>query len=555
MNTIINAGSLNLGTLLNQGKNGFIDRSGYEIANRGVEAQAQIESLNKIIEQAAKSKGAKAFKLIEDANKKWLDIVLVKPDVFIARASWITYYEQSLKKQGIDPNTIDYNTHEVNEKAADYAQRMVDRQQNVSDADLAGKMFVSKQASTQILVKLLMPFASFRMNQSARLGADLAVLSDNTASIEDRKIAARSLAGFAAEMLTFKMVSAGTIILLGSLAKLAMGKDEDEEEKKKRIDAVLKGQRTSMVTDMLSPIPVADKAVQAGSNYLLNTVQNYLEIPKEEQFSIYGAGGGQEILKSLGMFGIAADRAAQLFEVSKLAATGEYTDDFGKEKTISEKDRQALLPFVGAAILSNVGLAPTEVSSVVKYAVKAAKTKTKTPEEKAAEKDREIQKEEETYQKIEALDRLRENATSQEELDAIDIKAAELEATPEEKKLMKADNEAEKELKKELLTDPDTGEEYDNETELKRYNPTLYNQNFGPQSEWYQDHKAEKEVQKKLNKEIRKMEDAEEGYVAPTKAKRPSRRNSDGSIKSSSYKRVRRDANGNVISSFTRTTN
>jgi hypothetical protein len=114
MNTIINAGSLNLGTLLNQGKNGFIDRSGYEIANRGVEAQAQIESLNKIIEQAAKSKGAKAFKLIEDANKKWLDIVLVKPDVFIARASWITYYEQSLKKQGIDPNTIDYNTHDVN---------------------------------------------------------------------------------------------------------------------------------------------------------------------------------------------------------------------------------------------------------------------------------------------------------------------------------------------------------------------------------------------------------------------------------------------------------
>lgn len=530
MNTIINAGSLNLGTLLNQGKNGFIDRSGYEIANRGVEAQAQIESLNKIIDQAAKSKGAKAFKLIEDANKKWLDIVLVKPDVFIARASWITYYEQSLKKQGIEPNTIDYNTHEVNEKAADYAQRMVDRQQNVSDADLAGKMFVSKQASTQILVKLLMPFASFRMNQSARLGADLAVLSDNTASIEDRKIAARSLAGFAAEMLTFKMVSAGTIILLGSLAKLAMGKDEDEEEKKKRIDAVLKGQRTSMVTDMLSPIPVADKAVQAGSNYLLNTVQNYLEIPKEEQFSIYGTGGTQEILKSLGMFGIAADRAAQLLEISKLAATGEYTDDFGKEKTISEKDRQALLPFVGAAILSNVGLAPTEVSSVVRYAVKAAKTKTKSPEEKAAEQERATQKEDENYQKMEALDRLRESATSQEELDAIDEKIGEIEATPEEKKAMAEDKKAERELKRDLLTDPETGEEYDNETELKRYNPTLYNQNFGPQSEWYQEHRAEKEVQKKMNKEIRKMEDTEEGYVAPTK-KRTSKRNSDGSIK------------------------
>jgi hypothetical protein len=309
-----------------------------------------------------------------------------------------------------------------------------------------------------------------------------------------------------------------------------------------------------MVTDMLSPIPVADKAIQAGSNYLLNTVQNYLEIPQDKQFSIYGAGGMQDYVKSLGMFGIAADRALQLVEISKLATTGEYTDNFGKEKTISESDRQALLPFVGAAVLSNIGLAPTEVSSVVRYAVKDAKTKTKTPEEKTAEKDRAIKKEEETFQKVEALDRLRENAKSQEELDVIDQKIVELEATPEEKKVMAKDRKAEKELKKDLLTDPDTGEEYDNETELKRYNPTLYNQNFGPQSEWYQDHKAEKEVQKKLNKEIRKMEDTEEGYVAPIKAKKPSKRNSDGSIKRSSYSRVRRDANGNVISSFKRTT-
>ena len=135
----------------------------------------------------------------------------------------------------------------------------------------------------------------------------------------------------------------------------------------------------------------------------------------------------------------------------------------------------------------------------------------------------------------------------------IEEKIDELDATPEEKKLIEAENKEERDLKKELLTDPETGEKYDNETELKRYNPRLYNKNFGPRSEWFQEHKVEKQVQKKLNKEIRRMEDIEQKYIAPVKNK--SRRNSDGSIKSSSYKRVRRDANGNVVSSFTRTTN
>jgi hypothetical protein len=201
-------------------------------------------------------------------------------------------------------------------------------------------------------------------------------------------------------------------------------------------------------------------------------------------------------------------------------------------------------------------LAPVEANSIVRNAIKYAKKgEGKSSEETGAKQERADKKADETSQKIEALDKLREKAKSQDEIDAIDEKVSELEATPEEKKAIAEDNKAEKELKRDLLTDPDTGEEYDNESELKKYNSKLYNQNFGPQSEWYQDHKDEKEVQKKMNKEIRKMEDIEEGYVAPVKPKRTSRRNSDGTIKSSTFKRVRKDANGNVISSFTSTKN
>jgi len=70
---------------------------------------------------------------------------------------------------------------------------------------------------------------------------------------------------------------------------------------------------------------------------------------------------------------------------------------------------------------------------------------------------------------------------------------------------MAEERKEERRRKKELLTDPKTGVEYDNETELKRYNPRLYNKNFGIRSQWFKEHKDEKKVEKKLNKEIQKM--------------------------------------------------
>lgn len=52
---------------------------------------------------------------------------------------------------------------------------------------------------------------------------------------------------------------------------------------------------------------------------------------------------------------------------------------------------------------------------------------------------------------------------------------------------------------------------------MKKYNPRLYNENFGPESQWYQDHKWEREIEKKMNKEITKAEEQEQGYVAPSR--------------------------------------
>ena len=371
-NTLINAGSLDIDSVFNKAKQAFINKSGYAIANRGVESQAQIESLDKMIDQAAKSKPEQAFKEIEKINNWWLKTFLVKFDVAIARASWMTYYEQSLKKQGIDPSTIDYNTHEINEKAAEYAQSQVDRQQNVSDSDLAGALLSDKDASKQLFVKVLMPFASFRMNQSARLGSDLATVTSKTSTVEDKEIAYRSILGFTAEMVTFRLLSAGSALLIASLVKGIMGREDDEEKEKKKNDAIVKGQLTSTVADVFSPTPLLDKGVQLGASAVLDATQDALDVSEEDKFEIY-SGNKQDFFQSLGLLGITGARANQLYEMSVLSAGAPYEDDYGRKKYLSENDRDAIATLIPIAIVSNIGLAPSEVNSIVRSSLAEAK--------------------------------------------------------------------------------------------------------------------------------------------------------------------------------------
>ena len=522
VNTLINAGGLDLSAPFDKAKNDFMSNSGYGIANRGVESQAQVQSMNKLVEEAAKSSPEKLLNLIKKGNQLYLKFFLVNADAYIARASWMTYYEKYLNDKGVDTKGIDYNTHKLNKEAADYAQSMVDRQQNVSDADLAGKIFASKAPAVQLLVKTVMPFASFRMNQASRVGSDIAVVTDKTATKEDKTIAIRSLMGYAAETVTFRLISGYIAYQLGTAALKLLDREESEEEKEKRKNNLVKGQVTGTVTDVLSPAPIADKFVQSKVNDLVGAVQTGMNIPLEKQYNIFGE-SKQDYVQNMGMYGIASERASQLFEISQLAATGKYTDDFGKEKTISEKDQETLKPFIGLGFLSSIGLAPSETGSVLRYMVKAAKKSPgKTAEEIQETEERLEEKQEDVDQKLDALEILRKKTRFKKELDVINEKIDELEATPEEKKAMSEERKEERRLKKELLTDPKTGVEYDNETALKRYNPRLYNKNFGLRSQWFKEHKDEKKVEKKLNKEIQKMEDKKFRYV---------RRNSDGSIK------------------------
>jgi hypothetical protein len=451
MNTLVNAGGLDMNSMFNADKNKFIDESGYAISNRGIESLTNISSVNKLIDLASQSKGQKALAYIEKANKLWLDAFLIKPDVFIARASWMTYYEKYLDSHGENSKDIDYKTHKLNKEAADYAQSMVDRQQNTSDADLQGKIFSSKNPATQMIVKTVLPFANFRMNQTMRMMSDVSTLTSKTSSSEDKKIAAKSLSGFAVEMATFKLVAMGASILLGSITKMIMGEDESEEERKKRIDSSIKAQLTSATTDVLSPLPISDTPVAIGANFVLDKAQDAMDIADEDKLSLY-EGSQSDAIKSLGTLGISASRAKLLYDLSVLSYTGKYKDSFGNEREISEKDRETLKAMVGVSLLTNVGLAPAEANTIATNAMKYAKQSKKKSNKN-------------------------------------------------------------KETEKELL------QGYDNRTDMKRYNPELYEQTFGKGSPTYEIDKMMKDIEKQEKEIEQQIKDATYGYTGETKKK------------------------------------
>lgn len=375
-----------------------------------------------------------------------------------------------------------------------------------------------------------MPFASFRMNQATRLANDLSTIGYwSVSTTEDKVIAARSLAGFAVEMAAFKVIGGGIAVLLGTATKMMMGKEEDDEEQQKRIDNIIKGQLTGTVTDIFSPFPLFDKPIQGLTYYSLDKIQNMLETPKDSKFNIYDV-KKEEFIRSLGLFGITLDRAKQLGDLVYLSQTGKFENDYGKDKWISEQDQSALAKLIGPAVLINLGLVPSEVSSVIRMAISNAKKDASTKEGGKTEEDIEMddnkeseseanksEKEENRSEKIEVLEKLQKRTFNNKMKEEIEKQINVLSMSEEDKKEYDKENKGLKELKKSehkaLL------QEYDNETDMKRYNRRLWEKTFGPNSSYYKENKVENEVEKMLRKELRLKEDKEYNYRAPMKKK------------------------------------
>ena len=402
VNTVVNAGRFDFA---GADFNAWLNETGLAISNRGLESQSTVESIDRKLD--TKGTGTQeALKKVTDLNQWYLKQFLVRPDVFIARSSFKSYYLQNLNRRGISTD-IDWTTHDIDMEAANYAQAMIDRQQNISDPMLAGEFLASDDPIKQIARKVVLPFASFILNQKSRMYNDLNTLFSKTSSSEDRIIAGRSLSGLAAELVTFQLIGFGIRRLYDSIAASLLGDEDDEEAKKKKLINATKYPIKNIVNDIISPIPMTDGLVTWGLNQSLaqypwmddkeikdavNSRNKALELKGEDPMddkakaefiakikeeAVYQV-FEDDFDRSYGMIGIVGSTYQELGEMGKLATTGEFTDEYqGRETTklLLESDRKKVAYAVPFMIAYSTGLLPKDIGSISRNYVNRIKKK------------------------------------------------------------------------------------------------------------------------------------------------------------------------------------
>jgi hypothetical protein len=350
--------------LFNKDAQKFLENSGYGIANRGLESQTAIESANRVIEQTDVNSANKVADAIAKAGKIYLEYSLKNGDVLAARASWYAYYLHDLKKQGIDTTNIDWKNHELNKKAANYAEDQINLQQNVSDASMMGKFLTSKNPYVTITRSMVLPFSSFIFNAKDKITTDVTILTSKNSNNLDKIDAAKSLAATGAEMIMFEALAAtiSSAIVIG--ANSILGIEEDEEDREKRRDQYFKSAVTRFATDVLSPIPnLGDKAIVSLINKLLDLAQSDLD--EEDKFKLFEYKPQSEIDAMLNIVGgipeVAAKPLIDMGDTIYKITSDTYIDRFGNEIELSYEDKSKLMYVLAVELIAATNILPAEI--------------------------------------------------------------------------------------------------------------------------------------------------------------------------------------------------
>jgi len=225
---------------VNSGMRDFLNSLNKGISDRGGSSQTNIDYVNNMLESGDYSTPAKSLETMKSAMGFLLEKGLVGTDVITAKTTWMAYYMDELAQQGINPVSIDWANHEVNEKAAKYAEKMVEREQNINLPEAGGRLWSSKDPNMKA-ARMFYPFASFTTNQKDKIKTNMAVLfmDNNLATTQEKIAAARSLVATGVEQFVFNYVKAAVSeqILMGAYNIVGKREDEDKRnvrEKKKR---------------------------------------------------------------------------------------------------------------------------------------------------------------------------------------------------------------------------------------------------------------------------------------------------------------------------------
>lgn len=418
----------------------FLDNSGYGISLRGSEAQTSIDYAEKLVDRANQGKVGNISEELSKLGDKYIELFLKNPDVFVANMAWLGYYRSKLKSMGVDMSTFDWANHKLNEEAADYAEFMVQDQQNMNVAELGGKLLASKDASTKIIRQLLFPFASYQFNLKDKNNRNITIMTSKTSSQSDKVKAAQSFASGMLEAYTFQTIQSLIGGLLLAAAYAAIGYDEPEDEKTDGIlDAIGKAmpfvRSTSTrekwndelfvgksIFEFIAPIPnQLEYVTLLGLNQAMDYIQGgnpkeQLKKSKEEEaeLDIFGnplkkkrgpkkteeekkkAKTDEQLNKPFRFFAkeelpygqvfsdmiggvpsVGYEAIAALANSANEAFAGSYTDKYGNEYTYSDEQKKILKQSLIPKAMVAMNIAPREFLTIGNNIEKAVKAKAK----------------------------------------------------------------------------------------------------------------------------------------------------------------------------------
>ena len=342
----------------------FLNNSGMAIVNRGIGQETILDDADTTLQEESLNPNAftKTRKALNNLADKSLEYFLKYPDAVTAQASWLAFYMQNMQAQGnteISSPTFDWASHTLNQDAADYAQRQVDRQQNTSDQKLQGSWYRDRNPNVRAAIAAFLPFSNFILNLKTRMYTDYNVIFGQ-ASKEDKIIAARSLAGIKTEMLMFNAMS---VFLSNSMKEIAYAlTDFDDEEKiQENYDNYLKSRAGTMAVDLFSPVPVSDYYMLEGLNFIMKTLLK----DKEDPFQFYN--NPTELETDLGTFTVGPSEIKKMVEsLANLKNDGVIITEVRGKKIrhrLTDEEKN-LLALVGAGKVLYILGAPAELSRV-----------------------------------------------------------------------------------------------------------------------------------------------------------------------------------------------
>jgi hypothetical protein len=208
---------------------------------------------------------------------------LTSSDVYAARTTWLGYYLQSLKEQGV--GQINLHTEfqkqgeESRKKAAAFAEQMVATTQVPSNPATLSQIGRNENDGAYNFVKnMLIPFSMFSMNAKYRMISNV----DKFVRVRNTRNAA-AVAGDFSENLVFAGIAAGVLSyykdgirsLLEGLFNLQAGGDDEKDDKNRA-----KGFYTNLINASM-PFSIGTWG-ESGTAKLANTLAYLAENPDVE---------------------------------------------------------------------------------------------------------------------------------------------------------------------------------------------------------------------------------------------------------------------------------